>query len=95
MAAPYVRQHMDQIPHRPESRRPEDLSYLRIRWQIRDPRIRKERSGNHLPQCGSRERDRLYWMYLFKENILFEKNRIVQVNPDVAIKSKIKEYPRV
>ena len=47
------------------------------------------------PQCGSRERDRLYWMYLFKENILFEKNRIVQVNPDAAIKSKIKDYPRV
>ena len=47
------------------------------------------------PQCGSRERDRLYWMYLFKENIPFEKNRIVQVNPDTAIKSKIKDYPRV
>ncbi len=59
------------------------------------PESGKSTAATICPQCGSRERDRLYWMYLFKENILFEKNRIVQVNPDVAIKSKIKEYPRV
>ncbi len=63
------------------------------RFEIPEPG--KSTAATNCPQCGSRERDRLYWMYLFKENILFEKNRVVQVNPDVAIKSKIKEYPRV
>ncbi len=59
------------------------------------PESGKTTAATICPQCGSRERDRLYWMYLFKENILFDKNRIVQVNPDVAIKSRIKNYPRV
>ncbi len=59
------------------------------------PENGKNTTATICPQCGSRERDRLYWMYLFKENILFERNRVVQVNPDIAIKSKIKEYPRV
>ncbi len=55
----------------------------------------KSPTATNCPQCGSRERDRLYWMYLFKNNYLFEKCRIVQVNPDVAIKSKISDYPLV
>ncbi|MBR4226481.1 MAG: hypothetical protein IKR86_06900 [Candidatus Methanomethylophilaceae archaeon] len=59
------------------------------------PESGKTAAATICPQCGSRERDRLYWMYLLRENILFERNRVVQVNPDVAIKSKIREYPRV
>ncbi len=55
----------------------------------------KSTAATICPQCGSRERDRLYWMYLFRENILFERNRVVQINPDMAIKARIKEYPRV
>ena len=59
------------------------------------PESGRSSAATNCPQCGSRERDRLYWMYLFKENILFQKSRLVQVNPDAAIKSKIREYHRV
>ncbi len=52
-------------------------------------------NGVICPQCKSRERDRLYWMYISKDNYLSKRRFIYHVNPDPATKTRMKDFSSV